>query len=76
MNRDGKTWNWLIWTMFVLLIGIGLGMFWRIKQVEPNLRTAQAEIKQTNRLMAEDLADLDVRLTLIEKQIYGTRVKK
>ena len=76
MNRDGNFWLTLVWTMFVLLIGIGLGMAWRIAQVEPNLSIAQIEIKQSHRLMVKDLTDLDVRLTLIEKQIHGTRVKK
>ena len=76
MNRDGKFWNSLIWTLFILMIGIAFGMWWRIKQVEPNLSIAQAEIKRSHSLMVKDLVDLDVRLTLIEKQIHGTRVKK
>lgn len=76
MNCYDKFWDWLIWTLFVLLIGIGLGMAWRIKQVEPQLTIAQAEIKRSHSLMTKDLTDLDVRLTLIEKQIHGTRVKK
>ena len=76
MNRDGNFWTLIVWTMFVLLIGIGLGMWWRIQQVEPQLTTAQAEIKEYQRSMARDFTDLDVRLTLVEKQIHGTRVKK
>ena len=76
MNRDGNFWTLIVWTMFVLLIGIGLGMFWRIQQVEPQLTTAQAEIKRSHSLMVKDLVDLDVRLTLVEKQIHGARVKK
>jgi hypothetical protein len=68
MNRDGKFWNWLVWTMFILLIGMGLGMWWRITQIEPNLAIAQAEIKRSHSLMVKDLTDLDVRLTLIENE--------
>lgn len=76
MNRDGKFWNWLIWTMFILLIGFGIGQWYRIKQIEPQLTIAQAEIKRSHSLMVKDLTDLDVRLTLIEKKVYGTSVKK
>lgn len=76
MNRDGKFWTSLVWTLFVLIIGVILGQYWRIVQVEPQLTTAQAEIKHSHSLMVKDLTELDVRLTLIEKQIYGTRVKK
>lgn len=30
--------DFLIYTIFILLIGLGLGMFWRANQVEPNLK--------------------------------------
>lgn len=76
MNRDGTFWDRLIRITFILFIGVALGMTYRIKQVEPQLTTAQAEIKRTNRLMAYDLADLEVRIILLEKKIYGGRVKK
>ena len=75
MTPNGKIWNWLVWTLFVLLIGIFLGQFWRISQVEPNFLITVSEIKQSNRLIAKDITELDVRLTLLEKKIYGTRVK-
>jgi putative copper export protein len=76
-----KTWSFtygefFMVILFCLLIGTGLGMFYRIKQVEPQLTIAQAEIKRSHSLMVKDLTELDVRLTLIEKQIHGTRVKK
>ena len=75
-----KTWSFtpgefLMVILFCLLFGTGLGMFYRIKQVEPQLTTVQAEIKQSHSFMVKDLTDLDVRLTLLEKKIYGTRVK-
>jgi len=76
MNYDGEFWNCLIWTIFILFIGIGIGQYWRIVQVEPQLTIAQAEIKKSHSLMVKDLVDLDVRLTLIEKKIHGMRVKK
>ena len=31
--------EFLIYTLFILLIGLGLGMFWRSLQVEPDLKT-------------------------------------
>ncbi len=71
-----KGWNLVVWTLFILLIGIGLGQWWRIVQIEPKLRDAQDEIIKYNRNVAKDLTDLDVRLTLIEKKIHGTRVKQ
>jgi len=76
-----KTWSFtygefFMVILFCLLIGTGLGMFYRIKQVEPQLTTAQAEIKQSHRLMVKDLTDLDVRLGLVEKKVHGMRVKK
>jgi len=76
MKRDGKFWNWLIWTLFVLLIGIGLGMFYRIKQIEPAFEITQAEIKESHKLLVKDFTELDIRLTLLEKKIHGMRVKK
>ena len=76
MNRDGTFWNWVPWTLFIFMICIATGQYWRIVQVEPQLITAQAEIKRTNRLMAEDLADMDVLITLLEKKIHGGRLKK
>ena len=81
MNRDGrKTWSFtpgefLMVILFSLLVGTGLGMFYRIKQVEPQLTIAQTEIKQSHSLIAKDITEIDVRLTLLEKKIYGTRVK-
>ena len=75
MTPNGKIWNWLVWTLFVLLIGIFLGQFYRISQVEPNFLITVSEIKQYNRLIAKDITELDVRLILLEKKIYGMRVK-
>jgi len=75
-----KTWSFtpgefLMVILFSLLVGTGLGMFYRIKQIEPQLTIAQTEIKQSHSLIAKDITELDVRLTLLEKKIYGTRVK-
>ncbi len=71
-----KAWMWIVWSLFILLIGVGLGQWWRIKQIEPKLRDAHIEILESNRKIAHDLTDLDVRLTLMEKKVYGTRVKQ
>lgn len=35
--------EFLIYTLFILFLGLGLGMAWRASQVEPNLK-AQIEI--------------------------------
>ncbi len=30
--------EFVIYTLFILLVGLGFGMFWRARQVEPNLK--------------------------------------
>ena len=74
MKAESKFWERLIWTLFVLLIGICIGQYLRIKQVEPQLATAQSEIKASHTLLVKDLTDLDVRLKLIEKKVLGMRI--
>jgi hypothetical protein len=40
--------EFVIYTFLILLIGLGLGMFWRANQVEPNLK-AQISIMEKSR---------------------------
>jgi hypothetical protein len=40
--------EFVIYTLLILIIGLGLGMFWRANQVEPNLK-AQIDILSKSR---------------------------
>ena len=48
----------LIYTFFILLGGIGLGMAWRAHQVEPPLRAKVATLEREGRVAADFCIDL------------------
>ena len=49
-----------------LVIGIGLGQWWRMEQVEPTYRAKIQAISLRNKEIREDLAKIDGRLMAVE----------
>ena len=53
---------------FVLLIGIGLGYYWRACQVEPTLIQKIEKVKENQREVSKELTSLEVRIGILEKK--------
>ncbi len=58
--------------LFVLLLGVGLGQWWRIAQVEPMkdqiIMEMLEEIREQRRKVAKDVIDFEIRLGILERQ--------
>ncbi len=56
--------------LFVLLVGVGLGQWWRIAQVEPIkdqiIMGMLEEIREQRRKIAKDVIDFETRLGMLE----------
>jgi hypothetical protein len=59
-----------------LLIGLGLGYAWRMVQVEPVVGEAVDFVYKQNQRLTKDLAQLELRLTLLEDRIKALQRKR
>jgi len=53
---------------FILLIGVGLGYYWRACQVEPALIQKIEKVKENQREISRELTSLEVRIGILEKK--------
>ena len=56
--------------LLILMIGIGIGMFWRMKQIEPQLTSLVEGLKEERKEMRGNMISFETRLKILERRIH------
>ncbi len=59
--------------IFVLALGIGIGMYWRMAQVEPMTMAQTERIQQERKEIKGSIASLDTRIKMLEKRLMAPK---
>ncbi len=64
MDKIDKFFSYIL----VLALGVGIGMWWRMAQVEPLTKSQIESLQQERREIKGSMASIDTRLKMLEKK--------